>query len=74
MTSVYVKPGCPPCAATKRHLDKNGIEYQVFDVTVDAVAAETVRALGYSSAPVVVVNGDWHWTGFRPTELAKLSD
>lgn len=74
MISLFVKPNCPPCKATKRELDKRGIDYQTFDVTEDPAAVERVKSLGYSSAPVVLVNENWHWTGYRPTELAKLSD
>ena len=76
MVTLYTKPGCPPCVGTKRALDKAGIAYQQFDVTENPDAADAVRALGYLSAPVVVVNDDWHWTGLKYTEietLAKLS-
>ncbi|ODR27274.1 glutaredoxin domain-containing protein [Mycolicibacterium porcinum] len=74
MVTLCSKPGCPPCKATKRELDKLGLEYQQVDVTADPSAAEVVKALGYNSAPVVVVNADLHWTGFRPTQLALLGE
>ena len=73
MVHLYTQPGCPPCTATKRALDKVGIEYEQHDVTKDPSAAETVKALGYNSTPVVVVD-DRHWCGFRPTEIERLAE
>lgn len=74
MTSiaVYSKPACVQCTATKRALDKQGIEYELFDVSVDEKALETVKALGYMQAPVVIA-GDDHWSGFRPDKIAQLT-
>lgn len=72
--TVYSKPACPQCDFTKKHLTKNDIPFEVVDITQDDEARETVLALGYSSAPVVV-SGDVHFSGFRPdrlTELGKL--
>lgn len=69
---LYTQPSCQPCKATKKWLDKAGIEYDQIDLSVDPAAADAVKALGYTSAPVVVVSDDWHWSGFRPTELSKL--
>jgi glutaredoxin-like protein NrdH len=68
---VYTKPACPQCTATKRHLDKRGIGFRSIDMSIDTGAVATVRALGYSSAPVVVA-GDRHFAGFRPDALDTL--
>ena len=27
LVTVYTKPACPSCVKTKRHLEKNGVEY-----------------------------------------------
>ena len=73
--TVYTKPACPQCNATKKHLDKNHIEYETIDISQDAEAREFVIGLGYMSAPVVVA-GDDHFFGFRPdrlNEMAKLA-
>ena len=51
--TVYTKPSCVQCTATYRALDNKGIEYEIFDVSVDEKALETVKALGYLQAPVV---------------------
>lgn len=69
--TLYSKPSCVQCTATKRMLDNKGIEYKTIDVTQDAEALEYVLGLGYSAAPVVVAGED-HWSGFRADRLAQL--
>jgi glutaredoxin-like protein NrdH len=70
--TVYTKPSCVQCNATYRSLDNKGIEYEVIDVSEDAEALETVKALGYMQAPVVVTEDD-HWSGFRPDKIDELA-
>lgn len=69
--TVYTSPSCPQCFATKKHLDKLGIDHQTVDVTQDPDAHAYVTGLGYTSAPVVVA-GDDHWSGYRPDRLKEL--
>lgn len=70
--AVYSKPSCVQCTATYRALDKQGIEYEVFDVSADEKALAAVKELGYLQAPVVVTETD-HWSGFRPDKITELS-
>lgn len=64
--TLYSKPNCPQCTATKRRLDRRGAAYTVVDVTEDADALTFVRGLGYQQVPVVVLESGAHWSGFRP--------
>lgn len=73
MTTIYTKPRCPQCDATKRALDKWGVPYVAVDVTTDAEARELVMAMGYLSAPVVVTEDGEHWQGFRPDRCKGLA-
>lgn len=57
---------------TARTLDRQGVAYQVVDVSQNAEAAAQIQAWGYRQVPVVQV-GDEHWSGFRPDRLAALS-
>lgn len=66
--TVYSKPSCVQCTATYRALDKQGLSYNVVDLTEDANALDFVRSLGYQQAPVVVA-GDDHWSGYRPDRI-----
>lgn len=68
--TVYTKPACVQCDATKKALDKLGIEYRSVDVTEDAEAGEYVLALGYLQVPVVVT-ATGHWSGFRPDNIKR---
>ncbi|MDT5150477.1 MAG: glutaredoxin-like protein NrdH [Mycobacterium sp.] len=70
--TVYTKPACVQCNATYKALDKQGIDYEVVDITEVSEARDYVMALGYLQAPVVVA-GNEHWSGFRPDRIKSLS-
>ncbi|SHS18972.1 Glutaredoxin-like protein NrdH [Mycobacteroides abscessus subsp. abscessus] len=71
MITVYTKPACVQCTATYKALDKQGIEYNVVDITEVPEARDYVMSLGYLQAPVVVADED-HWSGFRPDRIKAL--
>ncbi|WP_439594205.1 glutaredoxin family protein [Microbacterium sp.] len=69
-------PACMRCTLTCRCADKFGLKYVVVDLRENLAAREYVTDdLGYSEAPVVVVNGDYqhHWSGFRPDLIEQLA-
>ena len=70
--TVYTKPACVQCNATKRHLDKAEVAYNLVDISQDAEAFERVKELGHMTAPVVVANIRGvltDWSGFNPDML-----
>ena len=69
--TVYTKPACVQCDATKRTLDKLGIAYNTIDITLDAEAFEKIIDMGFKAAPVVITDND-AWAGFNPEKLAGL--
>lgn len=74
--TVYSKPRCQQCMATKRKLDAFAVLYETIDITEDPGSEQLVKRLGHQQAPVVVVrdaNGDMidHWSGFRPDRIKK---
>ena len=71
MVSLYTKPVCVQCKATKRAFKNAGIPYQEIDLTQDSEALARVKELGYLQAPVVIA-GDDHWSGFRPDKIKTL--
>lgn len=72
--TVYTKPACGQCMATKRKLDKLGLDYRLVDLTKDEEARDhVVNTLGYATAPVVEIDGDDHWGGYRPDDLEALA-
>ncbi len=70
--TVYTKPMCVQCDATKRQLNKQGLDYVTVDLTEDADALEYVKGLGFAQAPVVVA-GDEVWSGYRPDLIKKVA-
>ena len=69
--TVYSKPVCVQCTATTRALDRQGISYEVVDISRDERAFSLVQTLGYRQVPVVVA-GESHWAGFRPDMIGAL--
>ncbi|BAX91645.1 redoxin NrdH [Mycobacterium shigaense] len=70
--TVYTKPACVQCSATYKALDKQGLDYNTVDISLDSEARDYVMALGYLQAPVVVAGND-HWSGFRPDRIKALA-
>jgi glutaredoxin-like protein NrdH len=71
--TVYTTPTCPQCEMTKKVLTKNGVEFNVVDLSTTPEAMEYVtKELGYTAAPVVQA-GTQHWSGFRLGALDNLS-
>lgn len=74
MITVYSKPSCVQCTATYRSLDSYGLEYQVVDVTTNDTALAYVKVeLSYLGAPMVVVSGHDHWTGYRLGHIDRVA-
>jgi glutaredoxin-like protein NrdH len=69
--TVYTKPACVQCNATYTALDKQGLAYEIVDITEVAEARDYVMALGYLQAPVVVAGAE-HWSGFRPDRIRAI--
>lgn len=72
MTTVYTKTNCVQCDATKRYLDKAGVEYDTVDITQDPEALDMILGMGFSAAPVVVSDAG-SWSGFQPDKLSLLA-
>lgn len=72
MITLYTKPACVQCTATKRALDKAGLEYTMVDISMDDEARDYVMAMGHLQAPVVVA-GNENWSGFRPDRIRALA-
>nr|WP_282922355.1 glutaredoxin-like protein NrdH [Mobiluncus sp. Marseille-Q7826] len=70
--TLYTKPNCVQCNATKRALDKQGLDYETVDLTEDVNALDHIKSLGFQQAPVVFA-GDDAWSGFRPDKIKALA-
>jgi glutaredoxin-like protein NrdH len=73
--TVYTKYGCPQCDMTKRVLTSEGIEFETINVEDNEKAFTYIKEeLGLSSMPVVIVEGQEPFTGFRPDKLQELKE
>ena len=70
--TVYTKPACGQCIATRKALDAAGVDYETVDLTTDPDALDYVQSLGYLQAPVVVTDHE-HWAGFHPDRCKALA-
>lgn len=65
--TLYSKPGCFGCRKTAEKFTTLGVPFQEVDLIATPAALEYVtEELGYSQAPVVVVDDHFHWSGLRP--------
>ena len=72
MTTVYTKPSCVQCDATKRLMDSLGINYNAVDITKDEEAYNKVVGMGYQSVPVVITEHG-SWSGFQPDKISTIA-
>ena len=69
--TLFTKPRCVQCDATKRKFAKHGIQITVVDITTDPDALDFLRSLDYAQAPVVWVSEDVHWSGYIPALIEQ---
>jgi glutaredoxin-like protein NrdH len=69
--TVYTTPNCVQCNATKKHLDRRGLSFQVVDLSENPEKIEEFRAQGLKTAPIVI-SGDKIWSGYRPAEIDAI--
>ncbi|MFC3214660.1 MULTISPECIES: glutaredoxin 3 [Novosphingobium] len=56
---IYTKWGCPYCVAAKSLLDKKGVSYQEYDLTMGGPkrAEMLERVPGATTVPQILING-----------------
>ena len=70
--TLYAKPGCFGCRKTAEKFTAAGIPFDEVDLTTTPAALEYVTEdLGYSQAPIVVVDEHFHWSGLRPDMIDR---
>ena len=71
-TTLYTKTQCVQCDATKRALDRQGVEYDTINLDEDDKAYAYVTSMGFRQVPVVVTPTGERWSGFRPDLIAAI--
>lgn len=70
--TVYTMPNCVGCRATKRALDKGGVDYSVIDLTDRPDLVEQFRAEGFRSLPIVEDAKGTRTAGFSPDRIRAI--
>lgn len=70
--TVFTKPRCPQCDATKRQLTKLGVPFETVDLSENPSTLEQLQQAGFKQAPVVITP-DNSWTGYRPDLIRSLA-
>jgi len=70
--TVYSKSGCPECTFTKKYLESENISYEEKRVDLNETYLKEVILLGYRTLPVVKINENETFTGYRPERLENL--
>lgn len=69
--SVYSLPDCVGCAATKRALDKAGVEYDEIPLQEHPDLVARFKQQGLAQAPIVETSDGDRWAGFNPGKLKE---
>lgn len=69
--TVFTTPNCVQCMQTKRYLDREGVSYDVVDLSQHPEQVEQFKAQGLLAAPIVTTDIK-AWSGFRLDKLKSL--
>lgn len=69
--TIYSTPNCGGCFATKRALDKAGIQYDDIDLSKNPTLAAKFRQQGIKQAPIVETKDGDRWSGHNPDKLKE---
>lgn len=69
--TVYTTPECVGCAATKRALDKAGVEYEEIPLQEHPDLVQQFKKQGLAQAPIVETKDGDRWAGFNPGKLRQ---
>ena len=70
--TVYTKPDCVQCDATKRALHKHEIPFIEMNLSDNMDLLDRLKAAGWMRAPIVETADGEMWSGFRPDRIRAL--
>jgi len=74
MITLYSKPNCPNCDATKEEFENLKIPYIEVNMMKDKDALTRVKkVLGHKQAPVIETDEGHHWSGHKENEIYALA-
>lgn len=73
VTVFTTGPMCQMCRVTKIHMKNKGIDFEEVRLDEHPDLAEKVRELGFTTAPIVLVDDDDVWDGYRSEAIDELA-
>jgi glutaredoxin-like protein NrdH len=70
--TVYTTPSCPQCEMTKKMLTREGVEFDVVDLSEHPEKVAEFKEQGLLSAPIVTTDVKV-WSGFKPAKIQSLA-
>ena len=71
--TVFTKPHCPQCDATKRQLTKQGVIFETVNLEQNPETLAQLQQAGFQQAPVRDHPPIASWTGYRPDLIRELA-
>lgn len=69
--TIYTTPSCPGCEATKRALNKAGVEFEAIDLSTRPDLVAKFKKQGLAQSPIVETQDGDRWSGFNPSKLKE---
>lgn len=73
VTVFTTGPSCHLCRVTKVHLKRRGIDFDEVRLDENPDLAERVRELGFTTAPVVLIDDEDCWEGYSSDRIDELA-
>lgn len=73
VTVFTTGPTCQMCRITKMQMKRKGIAFEEVRLDEHPDLADKVKELGFTQAPVVLVNDEDVWEGFRADAIDQLA-
>lgn len=73
VTVFTTGPSCHLCRVTKVHLTRRGIAFEEVRLDEKPDLAEKVRELGFTTAPVVLIDDVDVWDGYSSDRIDSLA-
>ncbi|WP_268912790.1 glutaredoxin-like protein NrdH [Lentilactobacillus sp. SPB1-3] len=72
--TVYSKNNCMQCKMTKRYLTEHNISFEEHNINEQPEYVDYLKQRGFMAVPVVDVDGQQAFSGFRPDQLQSIAN
>ena len=71
IVTVYTKPKCVACVATKKQLTKQGVKFLEINIEENPTIANRLKEEGWLQLPVIKTPNS-SWSGYNPDKINTL--